>query len=123
MYRIKIDKADPDTSKLADVAIEFTEDAGALAGLTLIGFAIWEARTPNARRNVTHPARTYSVHGERRSFALLRPIYRERTEGPDPTEALRAAIVAEYERQEAATRAPLAGVTTLTAAGAARLEF
>ena len=49
----------------------FTE--GALDGLKLIGFAIWERRTGNGR-NVTFPARQYAVNGERRSFALLRPI-------------------------------------------------
>lgn len=42
-----------------------------LAGLKLIGFGIWERRTGG--RNVTFPARSYSVNGERRSFALLRP--------------------------------------------------
>ncbi len=47
--------------------------ANTLAGLKLIGFGIWERRTSNAR-NVTFPARQYSVNGERRSFALLRPI-------------------------------------------------
>jgi hypothetical protein len=45
----------------------------ALAGLKLIGFGIWERRTA-AGRNVTFPARQYSINGERRSFALLRPI-------------------------------------------------
>ena len=44
-----------------------------LDGLKLIGFAIWERRTGNGR-NVTFPARQYGVNGERRSFALLRPI-------------------------------------------------
>jgi hypothetical protein len=44
-----------------------------LAGLKLIGFAIWERRTAGGR-NVTFPARAYSVNGERRSFALLRPL-------------------------------------------------
>lgn len=39
----------------------------------MIGFSIWETRS-EARRNVTFPARQYSVNGERRSFALLRPI-------------------------------------------------
>ena len=34
---------------------------------------VWERRT-GAGRNVTFPARQYSAHGERRSFALLRPI-------------------------------------------------
>jgi hypothetical protein len=56
--------------KLADAELHFTE--GALAGLKLIGFAVWERR--GAGRNVTFPARQYSVNGERRSFALLRPV-------------------------------------------------
>ncbi|MGE3512254.1 MAG: hypothetical protein AB7N65_25605, partial [Vicinamibacterales bacterium] len=47
---------------------------GPLDGLKLIGFAIWERRSNSGGRNVTFPARQYSVNGERRSFALLRPI-------------------------------------------------
>ena len=47
--------------------------ANPLAGLKLIGFSIWERRGGSGR-NVTFPARQYSVNGERRSFALLRPI-------------------------------------------------
>ena len=57
--------------KLADAEIQFT--TGCLAGLKLIGFAIWERRAGGGR-NVTFPARQYSVNGERRSFALLRPV-------------------------------------------------
>ena len=57
--------------KLADAELHFTE--GVLEGMKLIGFAIWERRSGGGR-NVTFPARTYSVNGERRSFALLRPI-------------------------------------------------
>ena len=34
---------------------------------------IWERRGASGR-NVTFPARQYSVNGERRSFALLRPV-------------------------------------------------
>ena len=64
------DKGNP-PGKLADAELHFTD--GPLEGLKLIGFAIWETRT-GARRNVTFPARQYSVNGERRSFALLRPI-------------------------------------------------
>jgi hypothetical protein len=44
-----------------------------LTGLKLIGFSIWERRGGSGR-NVTFPARQYAVNGERRSFALLRPI-------------------------------------------------
>lgn len=59
--------------KLADVELHFQEDAGVLAGLKLIGFAVWERRSGSGR-NVTFPARQYSVNGERRSFSLLRPL-------------------------------------------------
>ena len=64
------DKGNP-AGKLADAELHFTE--GALDGLKLIGFAIWERRSGSGR-NVTFPARQYSVNGERRAFALLRPI-------------------------------------------------
>lgn len=57
--------------KLADAELHFSE--GPLGGLKLIGFAVWEGRSGGSR-NVTFPARQYSVNGERRSFALLRPI-------------------------------------------------
>jgi hypothetical protein len=64
------DKGNP-VGKLADAELHFSE--GPLEGLKLIGFAIWERRGGSGR-NVTFPARQYSVNGERRSFALLRPI-------------------------------------------------
>ena len=64
------DKGNP-VGKLADAELHFT--AGPLEGLKLIGFGIWERRGGSGR-NVTFPARQYSVNGERRSFALLRPI-------------------------------------------------
>jgi hypothetical protein len=64
------DKGHP-PGKLADAELHFTD--GALDGLKLIGFSIWERRGGTGR-NVTFPARQYAVNGERRSFALLRPI-------------------------------------------------
>ena len=64
------DKGNP-VGKLAEAELHFTE--GPLEGLKLIGFSIWERRGGGGR-NVTFPARSYSVNGERRSFALLRPI-------------------------------------------------
>src|SRR5213083_2723077 len=73
MFTIKIipnDKSNP-PGKLADAELHFTQ--GPLEGLKLIGFAVWERRSGNGR-NVTFPARQYSVNGERRSFALLRPL-------------------------------------------------
>ena len=86
------DKGNP-PGKLADAEIHFT--GGPLGGLKLIGFAVWERKAGG--RNVTFPARQYSVNGERRSFALLRPI-------ADPTtqDALRDAIIDAYNDYELA---------------------
>jgi hypothetical protein len=65
------DKGNP-PGKLADAEVHFSGE-GPFEGLKLIGFSIWERRGGGGR-NVTFPARQYSVNGERRSFALLRPI-------------------------------------------------
>ncbi len=86
------DKGNP-PGKLADAEIHFGD--GVFAGLKLIGFAIWERRT-GAGRNVTFPARQYSVNGERRSFALLRPV--ADTNAQDSVRDLILAAYAEYEQ-------------------------
>src|SRR3954466_13565452 len=64
------DRGNP-PGKLADAELHFSE--GPFEGLKLIGFSIWERRGGSGR-NVTFPARSYAVNGERRTFALLRPI-------------------------------------------------
>lgn len=92
------DKNNP-PGKLADAEIHFTE--GVLAGLKLIGFAVWERRSGNGR-NVTFPARQYSVNGERRSFALLRPITGDAT-AQDQLRELVLQAYAEYEERAAVT--------------------
>lgn len=103
MLTVKIitnDKGNP-PGKLADAEIHFGEgtrvfsdDAGVLDGLKLIGFGIWERRTGGGR-NVTFPARQYSVNGERRSFALLRPIA-----DASATERIRDLILEAYAEHE-----------------------
>ena len=87
------DRGNP-VGKLADAELHFTE--GPLAGLKLIGFSIWERRGGGNNRNVTFPARQYSVNGERRSFALLRPV-----EDTQATNAIRDAILAAFADFEA----------------------
>jgi hypothetical protein len=99
--------------KLADVELLFNDmpDAfsarggdGALAGFKLIGFSIWERRG-NGGRNVTFPARQYTVNGERRSFALLRPMPEHG--GMDAQERLRERILeayAAFEQEQAVRR-------------------
>src|SRR3954462_1851782 len=64
------DKGNP-VGQPAEAELHFND--GALEGMKLIGFAIWERRSGGGR-NVTFPARQYVVNGDRRSFSLLRPI-------------------------------------------------
>jgi hypothetical protein len=92
------DKNNP-PGKLAEAELHF--DDGPLAGLKLIGFAIWERRSGNGR-NVTFPARSYAVNGEKRSFALLRPISGDAT-GQDRLREIVLQAYAEYEERAAVT--------------------
>ncbi|MGE3336006.1 MAG: hypothetical protein AB7I36_20390 [Rhodospirillaceae bacterium] len=89
------DKGNP-PGKLADAELHFV--GGPLNGLKLIGFAVWERRSGG--RNVTVPARQYSMNGERRSYAILRPIMDAAHQ-----DALRELILAEYSAHEARTSA------------------
>jgi hypothetical protein len=88
------EKGNP-AGKLADAELHFTD--GVLEGLKLMGFAIWEPRGGGNGRNVTFPARSFSVNGERRSFVLLRPF----TDSTAHTR-LREVILAAYEEHVAA---------------------
>jgi hypothetical protein len=89
---LRNDKGNP-PGKLADAELHF--DSGPLEGLKLIGFSVWERKT-GPGRNVTFPARQFSVNGERRSFALLRPL----TDGAAQNR-LRDLIVEAYTEYEA----------------------
>ena len=77
--------------KLADIELHFT--SGALEGLKLLGFTVWEGRG-DKRPSVSLPATQYVVNGERRTFTLLRPT--GETQTPD---ALRAALLAAFADQ------------------------
>jgi hypothetical protein len=91
------DKGTP-PGKLADAELHFTD--GVLGGLKLTGFAVWERRGGSGR-NVTFPARQYAVNGERRSFALLRPI-----SDTSAQERIRELVLQAYaEHEENATEA------------------
>ena len=57
--------------KLADAEIHF--NGGELDGLKLVGFAVWKNRDGQGE-DVSFPSRQVVVHGERRSFSLLRWI-------------------------------------------------
>lgn len=99
------DRSNP-PGKLADAEIHFT--SGPLEGLKLIGFGIWERRSGG--RTVTFPARQYSVNGERRSFALLRPIANDKGQ-----QRLTALILETWDQyQEMPTHADQTPTTTDT---------
>lgn len=89
------DKGNP-PGKLADAELHFT--SGPLEGLKLIGFGVWE-RKSGGGRNVTFPARQYVVNGERRSFALLRPL--ADTTAQDRVRDLILQAFAEFEAEAA----------------------
>jgi hypothetical protein len=91
------DRGNP-AGKLADVELHFG-GRSPLAGLKLIGFSIWERRRGRGR-NVLFPARLYAVNGERRSFALLRPIVDSTAQDTIRDRILDA--YAEYEQRAAA---------------------
>ena len=85
------DKGNP-PGKLADAELHFS--GGPLDGLKLVGFGIWERK--QGGRNVTFPARQYSVNGERRSYSLLRPILDASSQN-----SLRDLILDAYQEHEA----------------------
>ena len=91
------DRGNP-PGKLADAELHFTD--GELDGLKLIGFSVWERRGGGGR-NVTFPARQYAVNGERRSFALLRPI--SDVSAQERVRELVLQAFAEYEERAAVT--------------------
>ncbi len=86
------DKGNP-PGKLAEAELHFS--GGPCDGLRLIGFAVWERK--GGGRNVTFPARQYSVNGERRSYSLLRPIADAATQ-----DKLRDQILSAYAEAETA---------------------
>ncbi len=85
------DKGSP-AGKLADAELLFS--GGPLDGLKLVGFAVWERK--GGGRNVTFPARSYSVNGERRTFSLLRPIVEVTAQ-----EKLRDIVLSAFKEYEA----------------------
>ena len=92
------DRGNP-PGKLAEAELHFSD--GPLEGLKLIGFSIWERRGGGGGRNVTFPARQYAVNGERRSFALLRPL--GDTKAQDKLRELILNAFQDFEEQSAVT--------------------
>jgi hypothetical protein len=84
---------DTPIGKLADAELHFTD--GPLAGLKLVGFAIWESQWQSrsgSNLRVTVPSRDYTVGSERRRYDLLRPVEND----PAVSDDLRTAILDAY---------------------------
>jgi hypothetical protein len=82
--------------KLADAELHFA--GGDLDGMKLIGFSVWKRRSGHGH-TVTFPARQYAAAGERRTFALLRPISDDGV--PTRIRDLVLKAYAEYEQEAA----------------------
>lgn len=96
VVKIQVNGKSNPPGKLADAELHFTN--GPLEGLKLLGFAVWERRGGGGR-NVTFPSRQYAVNGERRSFALLRPI--DSAAAQDRVREMVLQAYAEFEAQTA----------------------
>ena len=83
-------------NKLADAELLFHD--GPLANLKLTGFAVWNRR--DGGYNVTVPTRPYVANGEKKSFALLRPI-----SDIAALDSVRTLVVEAYKAQAGATDA------------------
>lgn len=71
IVRFQVANAGTPAGKVADAELHFV--GGDLDGLKLVGFAVW-IRRDGQGHNVTFPSRAFNVHGERRTFALLRAV-------------------------------------------------
>ena len=89
---LRNDRGKPE-AKLADAEIHFV--GGDLAGLKLVGFAVWERRE-RPGRSVSFPSRQFIVHGDRRNFALLRAI-----EDSSAQDRVRELVLQAYAQSEA----------------------
>jgi len=93
--RILLNERNTPPGKLADAELHFT--GGELDGLKLIGFAVWQRRE-GVGQNVTFPARQFTVHCEKRSFALLRAIG-----DPSVQDRVRELVLQAYDESGPAT--------------------
>lgn len=90
-------------NKRADVELHFEAGDGLLAGLKLVGFAVWDIHRRGL--SVTMPARRYVAGTESRSFAVLRPRDHVGEEKP-LTEAILAAYRAHVAGAAAGSEGP-----------------
>ena len=86
--------------KLADAELLF--NGGLLAGTKLVGFGIWSRS--GAEISVSLPSRNYEVAGEKRSYALLRPV-----EDIERIDDIKAQIIKAFREVVGATADPMRG--------------
>ena len=80
--------------KLADAELHFTN--GPLAGMRLVGFAVWGKQ--QKATNVTFPDRAYTTgRGDKRKYVLLRP--QKNAANGNVEHTITTLILNEYENQ------------------------
>jgi hypothetical protein len=79
MRVVFVEKAGGPERLVCDAELVFEEEAGALAGMKLVGFSLW--RSAEGEVFVSLPSRAFGTGGERRYFDLLRSVEGQSADG------------------------------------------
>lgn len=72
MRVVFVEKDNTPERLVCEAEIVFEAEAGALAGMKLVGFSLW--RSPEGEVYVTFPSRAFGTGTERRFFDFLRSV-------------------------------------------------
>jgi hypothetical protein len=90
MRIVFVEKGNGPERLVCEAEVVFESEAGALAGMKLVGFSLW--RSPEGEVYVTFPSRAFGTGTDRRFFDFLRSV-----EGsPADAKRVKAWILEEY---------------------------
>jgi hypothetical protein len=96
MRVVFVEKDNAPERLVCEAEIVFEAEAGALAGMKLVGFSLW--RSPEGEVYVTFPSRAFGTGTERRFFDFLRSV-----EGtPADAKRVKAWILEEFRSNKTA---------------------
>jgi hypothetical protein len=79
MRVVFVEKSNGPERLVCDAEVVFEAEAGPLAGMKLVSFAVW--RSVEGEIFVSLPARPYEAGGERRFYDLLRSVHGDAADG------------------------------------------
>jgi hypothetical protein len=79
MRVVFVERANGPERLVCDAELVFEEESGPLAGMKLVGFALW--RSAEGEVFVSLPSRPFGAGGERRYFDLLRSVEGQSVDG------------------------------------------